>query len=110
MTLSIDSHQLGQLLLALDEQQVVITHPSVRDQDILLAIEELLAAQGVGLSAISAIRVHTGPGAFTSLRVGIAIAQTLAWSLGVEINGLPPGSSIDAVYGKEPSITISTKL
>ncbi|MEO8726744.1 MAG: tRNA (adenosine(37)-N6)-threonylcarbamoyltransferase complex dimerization subunit type 1 TsaB [Acidobacteriaceae bacterium] len=40
-------------------------------------IARLLASQGLGLSAVSAIGVVTGPGSFTGLRIGLAAVKGL---------------------------------
>ncbi len=42
------------------------------------AIEELLAAHGVTLSAIDLYSVATGPGSFTGVRIGLTAAKGLA--------------------------------
>ncbi len=53
-----------------------------------------LGSAGVGPRDLAAIGVGTGPGSFTGLRVGLATAKTLAWSLGVPMAGLP---TVDAL-------------
>jgi tRNA threonylcarbamoyl adenosine modification protein YeaZ len=60
---------------------------------LLPAIERLLATVG-GRTAIGAVIVGTGPGAFTGLRVGIATAKGLAHGLGCPIVGVPTGAAL----------------
>jgi tRNA threonylcarbamoyl adenosine modification protein YeaZ len=47
-----------------------------------------LADAAVAPSALSAVGVGLGPGSFTGLRVGLATAKTLAWTLGLPIVGI----------------------
>lgn len=63
-------------------------------QELLPRIEGLLADEGTGLHAISAIVVGTGPGAFTGLRVGIATAKALAHGRRVPIVGIATGAAL----------------
>lgn len=109
MILSIDSRNNTQLILKLDKTSKNVEYDSPRKQDILLAISRFLDEEKVTLKELTAIEVETGPGAFTSLRVGIAIANTLAWSLQIPINGHPAGTTIEPNYGKEASITSPKK-
>ena len=39
------------------------------------------------ISDIKKIEVDTGPGSYTGLRIGVAVASTIAWVLGVKLNG-----------------------
>lgn len=39
------------------------------------------------LKTLKAIEVETEPGSFTGLRVGVAVANALGYSLGISVNG-----------------------
>ncbi len=56
-------------------------------QAVLPLIDVLLKSHDVSFSDISGIRVHTGPGSFTGLRVGAAVASALGWLLDIPVNG-----------------------
>jgi tRNA threonylcarbamoyladenosine biosynthesis protein TsaB len=55
---------------------------------VLEQVQEVLDRASIAPSALQAIGVGTGPGSFTGLRVGMATAKTLAWSLGIPIVGI----------------------
>jgi tRNA threonylcarbamoyladenosine biosynthesis protein TsaB len=38
-------------------------------------------------SDLNEIKVATGPGSYTGLRVGVAVANALAFALGIPVNG-----------------------
>ncbi len=78
-----------------------------QDQDILGAINELLQKQGNTFGNISEIEVNTGPGSFTGTRLGVAIANALAFALEIKVNGRKP--PIVAEYGSNPNITKQKK-
>jgi tRNA threonylcarbamoyladenosine biosynthesis protein TsaB len=63
-------------------------HPGHATRLLKLA-NDLLAAAGIGWSAIDRVAVGLGPGTFTGLRVGIATARGLAQSLSAELVGVP---------------------
>lgn len=58
-----------------------------RAQAALPLITQILGENHLTFEDITAIEVVTGPGSFTGLRVGIAVANTLATILDVPING-----------------------
>ncbi len=54
---------------------------------LLQKIEELLTCNQRTLQDISGLLVYQGPGSFTGLRIGITVANTMAYSLDVPIVG-----------------------
>lgn len=50
-------------------------------------IAKLLESGGRHLQDIAGIVVYAGPGSFTGLRIGVSVANTLAYSLGIPIVG-----------------------
>ena len=63
-------------------------------QVILPMIEELLKSQNISEKDLTEIVVDVGPGSFTGTRVGVAIANMLAYSLKIPVNGKQPPSEI----------------
>ncbi len=59
----------------------------MKSQMILLLIDELLAAHEVGLADVREIRVNPGPGSYTGIRVGLAVANMLSTLLHIPVNG-----------------------
>jgi len=53
------------------------------------AVEELLQRCSVQVLDLQAVAVALGPGSFTSLRIGLALAKGLALSLRIPIIGIP---------------------
>lgn len=65
---------------------------------VLLVIDQVLKESGVQLSDLKNIRVNKGPGSFTGVRVGVAIANALAFSLGISVNSKVIGDFETPVY------------
>ena len=98
------------LVLAFDTASDVACSALLRDGDILGErtgttrtllgdVDELLAEAGEGAADIGALVVGTGPGSFTSTRIGLAFARGLGVALGVEGAGV---STLDALASVEP--------
>lgn len=63
------------------------------------AIRDLLAAAGRRLTDVGLIAVTLGPGSFTSLRVGVTTAKTLAYAMGADLIGI---GSLEALAAQAP--------
>ncbi len=58
-----------------------------KTQPVLPLIVQILEENKLTLKDINEIRVNQGPGSFTGLRVGVAIANALGYLLKVPVNG-----------------------
>jgi tRNA threonylcarbamoyladenosine biosynthesis protein TsaB len=52
------------------------------------AITELMAESRTELKSISGVAISIGPGSFTGLRVGLAVAKGICWSLSLPLAGV----------------------
>ena len=57
------------------------------EQTVFGLINQIIKKRGIELKSITEIEFNAGPGSFTGLRVGAAVANTLGWTLGVPVNG-----------------------
>ena len=55
---------------------------------VLLDVDDMLREAGLAAGGIDAIAVGTGPGSFTGLRMGLATARALAFSLDLPVAGV----------------------
>lgn len=62
-------------------------------------VEEMLAVRGLNVHDLTAIAVTVGPGYFTGIRIGIAYAAALAFSLNIKVI---PLSTLEAVLRSCP--------
>lgn len=67
-------------------------------QVVLPMIDQLLKESQLTLQDLTALEVATGPGSFTGLRVGVAIANALAYVLNIPINNKEIGEYVEPVY------------
>ena len=101
MKISIDTSNLTLVMVSLEGDGKTVSRSSVPDkktQDVLPFIDELLKEKGKTIQDLTEISVVEGPGSFTGLRVGIAIANTLGTLLKIPINGLPVGMLVKPRY------------
>ncbi len=69
-----------------------------KSQTVLPMIDVLLKENDLELKDISEIKVEIGPGSFTGLRVGIAIANMLGTLLNIPVNGQKAGNIVSPIY------------
>lgn len=59
----------------------------VRADDVLKLIDQVLHEQSAAPTELAGILVRIGLGSYTGLRVGVTVANTLGWALGIPIEG-----------------------
>ncbi|HEV2339484.1 MAG TPA: L-threonylcarbamoyladenylate synthase [Patescibacteria group bacterium] len=79
------------------KEEVVIPRSS---QNVLPMIDELLKEHNLAAKDLTDISVAVGPGSFTGLRVGVAIANAFAFAMNIPVNGQ---SIKDGKFSVEPT-------
>ena len=87
-----------------DAEEFINEYDSPREQDVLFFLNGLLENKNISLDDLSEIEVNHGPGSFTGSRVGVAIANALAFALKIKVNGQEP--PILPVYSSPPNINV----
>ena len=87
MILYIDTSDGENIVVGIDKKRFKAVAKQGTSQRLLPFIDEVLEKEGLTLKDITQIKVNTGPGSFTGLRVGVSVANTLGWSLKVPVNG-----------------------
>jgi len=100
MKLFIDTSSAEKIIVELDNDRFETVARKDKSQKLLPTIEKLLKKKKRDVEDIKEIEVNTGPGSFTGLRVGVSIANTLGWVLGVPVNGkdLRKGEVVEIKY------------
>ena len=100
MRLYIDTSDREKITIGLDEKKFTANAKEKASQKLLAFIEKILKKEGVLINQITQIEVHTGPGSFTGLRVGVSVANAIGWALGIPVNGknIRKGESTDIGY------------
>lgn len=62
------------------------------------AVAALLEAAGLGWEAVDAVAIPAGPGSFTGLRVGAALALALAEARGAALHAVPTLAAVAEAY------------
>ncbi|MFH0864168.1 MAG: hypothetical protein V1858_03715 [Candidatus Gottesmanbacteria bacterium] len=87
MKLFIDTGDNTKTIVGLDNIRLEKPTGPDKSQQVLVLIDQLLKENHKQIKDITDIVVNIGPGSFTGLRVGITVANTLAWVLKVSVNG-----------------------
>lgn len=70
---------------------------------LLTGAGEMLAGSGLDVTTLTGIVVNRGPGSYTGLRVGYALAQGLAEARGIDVAGIPSYTAFASQYRMEDS-------
>lgn len=78
-----------------------LSWPARGKVELLLAkIDRLFKVEGLTFKDLKAIEVNPGPGSFMGSRVGVTVANMLAWVLGLVVNGKRPPIAVQyPLYG-----------
>ena len=87
MKLYIDTSNNQKTIVGLDDNRLEKATGPEKSQQVLMLIDKILKEQKKKISEIIQIEVVTGPGSFTGLRVGVAVANALAFALKISVNG-----------------------
>ena len=98
MKLYIDTRDNSKTVVGLDKERLEKPTGPDKSQQVLNLINQILKENKKTLQELTEIKVETGPGSFTGLRVGISVANTLGWALKIPINGKRGGESVDPHY------------
>ena len=63
------------------------------------AVDKALSNSGLNTTDLGAVAAATGPGSFTGLRIGLALAKGIAMAAGIPLVGVP---SLDALAQAQP--------
>lgn len=101
LALDTSTHTIG---LALTDGNQILAEtlwqgPLRHTQTLAPAAEKLLQQAGIAWEQINAVGIATGPGSFTSLRVGMAFAKGLHLARGLALIGIP---TLDALAAIQP--------
>jgi tRNA threonylcarbamoyladenosine biosynthesis protein TsaB len=83
--LSISTSGLQGSLAVNSKSQVKWDKKAMHSELATVKLQELLNQATVSLNDLSQLAVNVGPGSFTGIRVGVNLARTLAYSLGIKV-------------------------
>ncbi len=102
MRLYIDTSSNKHVLVKLGDKQLVKAQTIPNSQVVLKLIDQILKQNQAKLTDLTVISVNQGPGSFTGLRVGTAVANALRYALNL-------GKPLEPEYGEPPHIATPQK-
>lgn len=85
--LYIDTSNSDKIVVGFGDDRVETDSRVGKSQQLLEVISQGLEKRGKTLKDLTEIEIKLGPGSFTGLKVGAAVANALGWSLGIPVNG-----------------------
>jgi tRNA threonylcarbamoyladenosine biosynthesis protein TsaB len=103
-TLALDTSDNKKISVGIDingiENKIVRDSVILRSEATLSVAEELLKKNNLKINDINQVKVNVGPGSFTGVRVGVAIANALSFLLKIPVNGKKVGELEEPVYNE----------
>ena len=87
MKLCIDTSDNQKTIVGLDDRRLEKPTGIDKSQQTLGLIDQILKKNKKKMSDVTEIEVNLGPGSFTGLKIGVAIANTLGFALDIPVNG-----------------------
>lgn len=91
MILTIDTTEPKKVVVGLkgkNSKVDEVTQTQKQGSQVLMPmIDKILKKNKIKIGDLKGIEVNEGPGSFTGTRVGIAVANALAFALGIKVNG-----------------------
>jgi len=87
MKLYFDTSDRHKIIIKLDNKIWEFVSENQKSQDLVGLIKQTLRKEKVSLKEIKKIEVNLGPGSFTGLKVGVAVANALGFALDIPVNG-----------------------
>lgn len=87
MKLLIDTSDSQKTVVGLDRKILNKKSGPDKSQQVLSLIDKILKDNKKTLKDLTEIEVNLGPGSFTGLKIGIAVANTLSFVLDIPVNG-----------------------
>jgi len=87
MKLWFDTSNRDKIIINLDGKHWEFAGENQKPQDLVGLIEKTLKKEKVNIKEIKEIEVNLGPGSFTGLKIGVAVANALSFALDIPVNG-----------------------
>ena len=103
MILSIDTTESQKTRVFLKSSKGKVVDSQVKErkygsQTLLPQILAIFKKNKLKLDYLESIEVNPGPGSYTGIRVGVAVANALSWALDLKINDKKKGELVYPVY------------
>ena len=91
--LIIDTSNADCIFLGLTKGDIIVDNKKIKtkhkhSEKLIPSIEIMLKKNKLSLKKLSAIGVVRGPGSYTALKIGLTVANVLAWGLDIAVVGL----------------------
>jgi tRNA threonylcarbamoyladenosine biosynthesis protein TsaB len=80
--------------------------PHRHGEQLMPHLDELLAEAGLRPADLAGVAVGTGPGSFTGLRIGLATAKVIAYTVGCPIVGLPTTAALALAADRPGAVAV----